>query len=469
MAIKCIDVSDHQGKINWKKVKKSGINYAIIRAGYGKNNIDSQFANNIKGAIAAGIEHLGIYWFSYAYTTTMATAEANYCDALIKSHKDKLDLGVYFDWEYDSMRYAKKMKVACGKTQITNMTNAFCKRIESLGYIPGFYYNYDYKAHYYDLKALPYVNWYALGKSNGEYKTVAIQQYGVESVPGISGKVDMNWVHKNPKEDFAKSVAKVVDTPAVPARGYFKLGDKDPDVRWIQKKLNAKNKMSDSNVMKKLGYQLEVDGIFGEATKKAVKLFQDVSHIKVDGRVGAVTLRKLETVKVTAIRRAINFAVAIARDNSFAYGTGARAHHNGCYFCGTNITGPKKAKKGSKWEKTYCCNPFIHAAYAHGAGDEKMLKACKKASAAGLVVKDWEKFGFKKVGACSKVKFSDLKMGDVILKKGKHVYMYTGSGYFVEASGGTFEDSSIAHKKTAKKRYAEYSKRKDTYVLRYKG
>ena len=66
MAIKCIDVSDHQGKINWKKVKKSGINYAIIRAGYGKNNVDSQFANNIKGAIAAGIEHLGIYWFSYA-------------------------------------------------------------------------------------------------------------------------------------------------------------------------------------------------------------------------------------------------------------------------------------------------------------------------------------------------------------------------------------------------------------------
>ena len=462
MAIKCIDVSEHQGKINWKKVKKAGINHVIFRAGYGKNNLDKHFKANIDGAIKAGIEHLGVYWFSYAYTTTMATAEANYCNAIIKEYKDKLDLGVYFDWEYDSMKYAKKMKVACGKTQITNMTNAFCKRIESLGYISGYYYNYDYKKNYYDLKALPYVNWYALDKSNGKYDSVAIQQYGVESISGINGKVDTNWIHHMPKASESK-------IPHVPGRGYFKLGDKGEEVKWIQKKLNAKNKISDAPVMKKLGYQLKVDGIFGASTEKAVKLFQDVTHLKIDGRVGAVTLEKLESRTTSARRRAINFAVAIARDNSFSYGVGARAHHNGCYFCGTNINGPKKAKKGDKWEKTYCCNPFVHASYAHGTGDAKMIKACQTKRAAGLKIGDWEKFGFKEIGKCSKVKFSDLKIGDVVLKRGSHVWMYTGSGYFVEASGGTWENKSIAHKSTAKDRYAEYSKRKDTYVLRYKG
>jgi hypothetical protein len=75
---KCIDVSDHQGNINWKKVKESGINYAIIRAGYGKGNYDSHFVKNISEAIKAGIK-VGVYWFSYAHSVDMAKKEAKFC------------------------------------------------------------------------------------------------------------------------------------------------------------------------------------------------------------------------------------------------------------------------------------------------------------------------------------------------------------------------------------------------------
>lgn len=121
---------------------------------------------------------------------------------------------------------------------------------------------------------------------------------------------------------------------------------------------------------------------------------------------------------------AARWARLIAQDNSFNYGTGKRAHHCGCYYCGTNVTGPKKAKKGSAWDKTYCCNPFVWAAYVHGAN---YFSRCKNS---GLNIGWWLKQThngepmFRKIGY--NVKYADLKPGDVILKPNKHVIIYDG-------------------------------------------
>lgn len=76
------------------------------------------------------------------------------------------------------------------------------------------------------------------------------------------------------------------------------------------------------------------------------------------------------TIKKTnaeVIKDTITWVKWIAGDNDFHYGAGQAAHRNGCYFCGTQ----PKAKKNAgikKWEHTYCCNPFVGAAYAHGGG-----------------------------------------------------------------------------------------------------
>ena len=121
---------------------------------------------------------------------------------------------------------------------------------------------------------------------------------------------------------------------------------------------------------------------------------------------------------------AARWARLIAQDNTFNYGVGKRSHHCGCYFCGTNITGPKKAKKGSAWDKTYCCNPFVWAAYVHGAN---YFDTCKNS---GLTISWWLKQTykgkpmFKKLGY--NVKYADLKPGDVILKPNRHVIIYDG-------------------------------------------
>lgn len=118
------------------------------------------------------------------------------------------------------------------------------------------------------------------------------------------------------------------------------------------------------------------------------------------------------------------WARKIAADKSFNYGVGKRAHHNGCYYCGTNITGPKKAKKGSAWDKTYCCNPFVMAAYVHGAN---LYNKCPDS---GLTLSWWlkrtkdKKPLFEKIGY--NVRYSELRPGDLLLKPGKHIKLFIG-------------------------------------------
>ena len=188
-----IDVSVHQGKIDFKKVKAAGINGVVIRAGYGKGNIDKRFIDNIDGAIAAGIEFIGAYWFSYAYSVDMAKREAQYINEAVGPYKNKLNLGVYFDWEYDSMDYAKKLGVNCSKSLITDMNVAFCKKISELGYKAGYYLNLDYSRNHIDeSKLTAYRKWFArygVTKQDGCY----LWQYSSSGkVNGISGNVDMN-------------------------------------------------------------------------------------------------------------------------------------------------------------------------------------------------------------------------------------------------------------------------------------
>lgn len=100
-----IDVSKWQGKINWSKAKKY-IDFAIIRAGYGKGNVDEYANYNIEQCEKYKIPY-GLYWFSYAYNKDMAEREADYLLRVIGYHKPEYPL--YFDFEYDSVDYAKKM------------------------------------------------------------------------------------------------------------------------------------------------------------------------------------------------------------------------------------------------------------------------------------------------------------------------------------------------------------------------
>lgn len=203
--MKIIDISKWQGAINFKKVKSAGIDGVVIRAGYGKGNNDPKFKDYIEGAIAAGIEYIGVYWFSYAYTVDMAKREAQYCNDVISGYKSHINLPVFFDWEYDSMNYAHKVGVYLKKTLITDMNIAFCQRIKELGYDAGYYLNLDYSRNYIDVSRLTeFKKWFAYYSSTKQTNCYLWQYTSSGKVSGISGNVDMNELIGKVSEDQPK-------------------------------------------------------------------------------------------------------------------------------------------------------------------------------------------------------------------------------------------------------------------------
>lgn len=230
MAVMGIDVSEFQNSINWKAVKESGVEFAIIRAGFGQSKAqkDKMFESHINGALAQGIK-VGAYWFGYAYTVDGAKREAEVCAEVLKPWKEKLSLPVFYDWEYDSVRYAKQHGVNPSAKLVTDMTLAFMGRLKELGFDAGYYTNSDFFSRLYDYNRLKsYPLWYAYYANREPDKPCVVQQYTSEArVPGIPGNVDGNWLRANISKEPAKEPEKVPEKkPSKAEKTYtVKAGD----------------------------------------------------------------------------------------------------------------------------------------------------------------------------------------------------------------------------------------------------
>lgn len=250
--LKGIDVSEHQGRIDWERVKEH-VDFVILRAGFGKNNIDKQFVRNIKECNRLGIK-VGVYWFSYAYTVEMAKQEAKYILEAITPYC--VEYPIFYDLEYDTLNYAKKNEVNISKRLATNMVKAFCNEIESAGYWVGNYANPDFvNNHFYQDELERYSLWLAwYGATENQAK-----KYGCEiwqftesgSIPGIgTNSVDINYDYK----DFGKAIrdkglnhlgdSKPVSKPSKPS---YKLVPQDGVCTVVVDKLNIREKPSTSS------------------------------------------------------------------------------------------------------------------------------------------------------------------------------------------------------------------------------
>ena len=184
--MKVIDVSKHNGAvIGWNKVKASGVDGVIIRAGYGRyiSQKDKYFEQNYKGAVAAGL-HVGSYWYSYADNPSDAKLEAEVFIEAIKGKK--FDMPVYFDIE--EPKHAKMSKTIC-----TAMCDAFCSAMEGAGYFCGVYsYDSFFTSNLYPAIAKKYSQWVARIGSKPTNKHDMWQYSWTEQIDGITGKVDSN-------------------------------------------------------------------------------------------------------------------------------------------------------------------------------------------------------------------------------------------------------------------------------------
>lgn len=190
---KGIDISRHQGVIDWGRVKNDGIEFAILRAGYGKSisQKDERFERNYTGCIGNDI-HVGAYWYSYAVTEEEAQLEAEACLRSIAGKK--FAYPIYFDIE-------DKTQSGLSRQQLEAITATFCERLERAGYWVGIY---SYKAFLESKFSEDFLKRYAVwvahtGVTETNFKyAYGIWQYShTGTIKGIQSDVDLDYCYRD--------------------------------------------------------------------------------------------------------------------------------------------------------------------------------------------------------------------------------------------------------------------------------
>ena len=191
-----VDVSEHQGEIDWEKVKAAGYDFAFIRVGYrgygeaGRLCTDAMFHQNIVEAQSAGID-VGVYFFAQAVNEAEAEEEAD--PVLQQLAGYQLQLPVVYDPESILDDEARTDNVS--GEQFTKNTAVFCQKIKEADYQPAIYSNMLWEAYELDLKVLEeYPIWYADYelKPQTPYRFEFWQYTNQGAVDGIEGETDLN-------------------------------------------------------------------------------------------------------------------------------------------------------------------------------------------------------------------------------------------------------------------------------------
>lgn len=179
---KGIDVSENNGIVDWGAVKEAGIEFAIIRLGYGRGHLDEMFFKNFTGAINNGID-VGVYYYSYALDEQAARDEARFLIGWLQRSgmtPERLPYGIWFDME-DADGYKLYNGMPDNQT-ITNMCSEFICECNRNGYSCGIYASLSWLENviYTDQLAdyVPY--WVAQWSNKCDWKNTALWQYTSE-------------------------------------------------------------------------------------------------------------------------------------------------------------------------------------------------------------------------------------------------------------------------------------------------
>lgn len=205
VSYKGIDVSKHNGTIDWSKVKDDGIDFAILRAGvrgYGTEGrllADESFAQNAKDATDNGIA-IGAYIFSEAVTVEEAIEEAE----LVLSQIEPFDITYPVIIDIEDIQNDTGRNESLTPTELTDIVLAFCNKIKEAGYTPMIYCNLKGFVGMLEFERLEGIEkWYAYYGNELYFPyDVSMWQYTASgTVDGIDGQVDLNISFKNYKED----------------------------------------------------------------------------------------------------------------------------------------------------------------------------------------------------------------------------------------------------------------------------
>ncbi len=220
--MKGVDVSRWQGNINWKKVAKTDVDFAIIRCGFGDNitsQDDAYWEKNVQGCIQNNIP-FSTYLYSYALNTAQAKSEADHVLRLLQDRE--VNFPIYYDMEDGT-------QAKLGKTKVGQLANVFINAIKSRGYKAGVYANLNWWTNYIPgsiSKNAEIFKWVARYNSylgyKGSYNMWQCTSTG--KVNGITGNVDINfWFGEYNPELFKRQIVLTSQAPIVrPAKTKIK-------------------------------------------------------------------------------------------------------------------------------------------------------------------------------------------------------------------------------------------------------
>lgn len=194
-----IDVSAHQGEIDWAAVAQDGVEFAFIRVGsrgYESGEIypDARFAENLSGAAAAGIP-VGVYFYSQATTEQEAREEADFILKAVREYP--LSLPVVLD--YEEVLHDSSRTLELTGTQRTDNAIAFCEQVRQAGYQPMVYSTRSLLLDHFDLARLEqYPIWVADYNESTKFPyEFSVWQYTSRGrVAGIGPDVDLNLMFR---------------------------------------------------------------------------------------------------------------------------------------------------------------------------------------------------------------------------------------------------------------------------------
>ena len=298
-----VDVSEHNGNIDWAKVKASGIVGAIIRCGYGQDQIgqdDKKWLRNVSECERLGIPY-GVYLYSYAKTTGAVQGEINHTLRLLNGHSPAWP--VYFDSEQPGTQGVAKANA-----------KAFCDEMVAHGYKAGIYASTSWYKNYIG-QTWGYSLWIAsYGSKSAGVDGIDMWQYTSKgSIPGIPGNVDVNYVYK----DLGGTVTPVQKPTVAPAPKQLDESWKGMNIGFDTKELSEDNKfgVGSQNFAKThilwagqthncitairwlrrtlrdvYGFtKLSYDGGWTDYLGKCVEVFQNNRDLTPDGKVGLIT------------------------------------------------------------------------------------------------------------------------------------------------------------------------------------
>lgn len=205
-----MDVSQHNGKINFKKAKRDGIEFVFIRVGYTgytkssfSLNLDKKYKTYIKDATKAGLK-VGVYWYSQSTKVSEAKKEAK---ALLKAIKGySITMPVVFDYEFADTKKGRLDSAKLSKTNMTANALAFLNAVSNAGYDACIYASENFLGEhlYANQISSSFKVWLANYSSKTNYKgDYEFWQHTAKGrVSGMRGNVDINFWYKGENSTY---------------------------------------------------------------------------------------------------------------------------------------------------------------------------------------------------------------------------------------------------------------------------